>query len=77
MKHFPLGSSKLLILVVPPHGQVNFSNPNIIRYLNELKPQKAVPKAVQRHAAKIGRRVMSELKRLEKQIVDAGLMPDD
>ena len=33
--------------------------------------------AAQRHAAKVGRRVMSELKRLEKQIVDAGLMPDD
>jgi hypothetical protein len=31
----------------------------------------------QRHAAKVGRRVMSELKRLEKQIVDAGLMPDE
>ena len=33
--------------------------------------------AAQRHAAKVGRQVMSELKRLEKQIVDAGLMPDD
>ena len=33
--------------------------------------------AAQRHAAKVGRRVMDELKRLEKQIVDAGLMPDD
>ena len=33
--------------------------------------------AAQRHAAKVGRRVMGELKRLEKQIVDAGLMPDD
>ena len=32
--------------------------------------------AAQRHSAKVGRRVMSELKRLEKQIVDAGLMPD-
>jgi hypothetical protein len=31
----------------------------------------------QRHAAKVGRRVMCELKRLEQQIVDAGLMPDD
>ena len=31
----------------------------------------------QRHAAKVGRRVMSELKRLETQLVDAGLMPDD
>ena len=33
--------------------------------------------AAQRHAAKVGRRVMSELKRLETQLVDAGLMPDD
>ena len=29
------------------------------------------------HAAKVGRRVMSELKRLEGQLVDAGLMPDN
>tara|TARA_B100001093_G_scaffold195753_1_gene188214 strand:- start:77 stop:289 length:213 start_codon:yes stop_codon:yes gene_type:complete len=33
--------------------------------------------AAQRHAAKVGRRVMGELKRIEQQIVDAGLMPDD
>jgi len=33
--------------------------------------------AAQRHAAKVGRRVMSELKRLEGQLVDAGLMPDN
>ena len=33
--------------------------------------------AAQRHAAKVGRRVMGELKRLESQLVDAGLMPDD
>jgi len=39
-------------------------------------PSKA-QSAAQRHAAKVGRWVMSELKRLEKQIVDAGLMPDD
>ena len=32
--------------------------------------------AAQRHAAEVGRRVMGELKRLEQQIVDAGLMPD-
>ena len=31
----------------------------------------------QRHAAKVGRRVMGELKRLERQLFDAGLMPDD
>ena len=33
--------------------------------------------AAQRHAAEVGRRVMGELKRLERRIVDAGLMPDD
>ena len=32
--------------------------------------------AAQRHAAKVGRRVMGELKRLESQLMDAGLMPD-
>ena len=31
----------------------------------------------QRHAAEVGRRVMGELKRLERQLVDAGLMPED
>ena len=33
--------------------------------------------AAQRHAAEVWRRVMGELKRIEQQIVDAGLMPDD
>ena len=33
--------------------------------------------AAQRHAAKVGRRVLGELKRLERQLEDAGLMPDD
>jgi hypothetical protein len=33
--------------------------------------------AAQRHAAKVGRRVIGELKRIEQQIVDAGLMRDD
>ena len=32
--------------------------------------------AAQRHAAKVGRRVLGELKRLERQLEDAGLMPD-
>ena len=30
----------------------------------------------QRHAAKVGRRVLGELKQLESRLVDAGLMPD-
>ena len=33
--------------------------------------------AAQRHAAKVGRRVLGELKRLERQLENAGLMPDD
>ena len=33
--------------------------------------------AAQRHAAKVGCRVMGELKRLECLLVDTGLMPDD
>jgi hypothetical protein len=33
--------------------------------------------AAQRHAAKVGRRVRGELKRIESQLTDAGLMPDD
>ena len=33
--------------------------------------------AAQRQAAKVGRRVRGELKRIERQIVDAGLMPDN
>jgi len=33
--------------------------------------------AEQRYAAKVGRRVLGELKRLERQLLDAGLMPDD
>ena len=32
--------------------------------------------AGQRHAAKVGRRVMGELKQLERQLLEAGLMPD-
>ena len=33
--------------------------------------------AAQRHAAKVGRRVLGRLKRIEGQLVDAGLMLDD
>ena len=33
--------------------------------------------AAQRHAAEVGSRDMGELKRIEGQIVDAGLMPND
>ena len=33
--------------------------------------------AAQRHAAKVGRRVRGELKRIEGQLMDAEIMPDD
>ena len=33
--------------------------------------------AAQRHAAKVGRRVRGELKRIGRRIVDVGLMPDE
>ena len=33
--------------------------------------------AAQRHAAKVRRRVMGELKQLERRLVEAGLVPDD
>jgi hypothetical protein len=33
--------------------------------------------AAQHHAAMVGRRVRGELKRIEVQLVDARLMPDD
>ena len=32
--------------------------------------------AAQRHAAKVGRRVLGEIKQLERQLLEAGLMPD-
>jgi len=33
--------------------------------------------AVQRHAAQVGRRVRGELKRIESQLVDVRLLPDN
>ena len=35
-----------------------------------------VTRAAQRHAEKAGRRVRGELKRIERQILNEGLMPD-
>ena len=32
--------------------------------------------AANRHSADVGRRVRAELKRIEAQLIDAGLMPD-
>jgi hypothetical protein len=40
-------------------------------------PQAKDKLAAQRHAAKVGRRVIGEVKRIEQQLVDHGLMPDD
>ena len=33
--------------------------------------------AAQRHSANVGRRVLAELKRIEAQLINAGLIPDD
>jgi|TARA_B110000240_G_scaffold178965_1_gene208756 hypothetical protein len=33
--------------------------------------------AEQRHSADVGRRVRAELKRIEAQLINAGLIPDD
>ena len=33
--------------------------------------------AANRHSADVGRKVRAELKRIEAQLVDAGLMPED
>ena len=33
--------------------------------------------AAQRHSANVGRRVLAQLKRIEAQLIDAGLMPDE
>ena len=43
-----------------------------IKHGRQTKPKLAA----QRHAAAVGRRVIGELKRIENQLVDAGLMPD-
>ena len=53
-----------------PEGSQRISEANI-RHGRQTKDKLAA----QRHAAKVGRRVMGELKRLEQQIVDAELMP--
>ena len=62
-------------------GQTSSQNPEGLQRISEadLKHGRQTKNklAAQRHAAKVGRRVMGELKRLERQIVDAGLMPDD
>jgi hypothetical protein len=45
----------------------------IIRHGRQTKDKLAA----QRHAAKVERQVWGELNRIEHQLVDAGLMPDD
>jgi hypothetical protein len=54
-----------------PEGLQRISDANI-KHGRQTKDKLAA----QRHAAKVGRRVRGELKRIERQIVDAGLMPD-
>ena len=55
-----------------PEGLQRISEANI-KHGRQTKDELAG----QRHAAKVGPRVMGELKRLEQQILDAGLMPDN
>ena len=57
---------------VTPEGLQRISEAN----LKHGRHTKAKLEA-QRDAAMVGRRVMGELRRLEQQILDAGLMPDD
>ena len=55
-----------------PEGLQRISEANL-KHGRQTKPKLAA----QRHAAQVGRRVMIELKRLERQLEDAGLIPDD
>ena len=55
-----------------PEGSQRISEANI-KHGRQTKDKLAA----QRHAAKVGRWVLGELKRLERQLFDAGLMPDD
>ena len=75
----PLVSSNLLlpvffqskVLAITPEGLQRISEANI-KHGRQTKPKLAA----QRHAAQVGHRVMGELKKLERQLEDAGLMPD-
>ena len=51
-------------------GAYSASQRLILRHGRQTKDKLAA----QRHAAKVGRRVRGELKRIKRQIVDAGLM---
>ena len=55
-----------------PEGLQRISEANI-KHGRQTKDELAG----QRHAATVGRRVKGELKQLERQLEDAGLMPDD
>jgi len=56
----------------PPEGLQRISEANL-----KHKRQTKDKLAAQRHATKVGRRVMGELKQFERRLVDAVLMPDD
>ena len=55
-----------------PEGLKRISETNL-RHGRQTKEKLAA----QRHSANVGRRVRAELKRIEAQLIDAGLMPDD
>jgi len=55
-----------------PEGLQRISEANL-----KHKRQTKDKLAAQRHATKVGRRVMGELKQFERRLVDAVLMPDD
>ena len=55
-----------------PEGLQRISEANL-RHGRQTKEKLAA----QRHSADVGRRVLAELKRIEAQLIDAGLMPDE
>jgi hypothetical protein len=55
-----------------PEGLQRISEANL-RHGRQTKEKRAA----QCHSADVGRRVRAELKRIEAQLIDAGLMPDE
>ena len=55
-----------------PEGLKRISEANL-RHGRQAKEKLAA----QRHSANVGRRVLAQLKRIEAQLIDAGLMPDE
>ena len=78
-----LYTNNLRLVLVRPHIRPTFwyDIPEGLQRISEANikhgRQTKDKLAGRRHAAKVGRRVLGELKRLERQLEDAGLMPDD